>query len=146
MHGCRHAVRLYALRASQCHVLVSPDLGFLLGRCSRLALREGDQPVILEAELLIQWRTLQVVTATPFLPGLNRLSCIFPGVHLDSAGFQVPLLSQSPEEVLVECLTHGIPVAGSRIVYTVPPTNGRMSRSWVEAEHDAKTRPRSVLG
>lgn len=129
MRGCRHAVGLYGVGASQCRVLVSPDLGFLLGRCNRLALREGDQPVILEAELLIQWRALQVVTATPFLPGLTRLSAIFPGAHLDPSGFQVPIPTQSPEEVLAECLTHGIPVAGSRIVYTVPTINEAPEKS-----------------
>jgi hypothetical protein len=103
-------------------IVVCADLGFLLRQCSRIALREQTQLVVLETDLLIQWRTLQVVTATPFLPGLKRLSVIFPGAHLDPNGFQVAIPTHSPEQVLAECLTHGIPVAGSRIVYAVPPT------------------------
>jgi hypothetical protein len=32
----------------------------------------------------------------------------------------VPILARSPEEVLAECLAHGIQVAGSSIVYCAP--------------------------
>jgi hypothetical protein len=117
MRSCRHAAHLHDTGGSRLQILISPDLGFLLGRCSHVALREGDELVILEAERLIEWRTLQVVTGTPFLPGLKRLHAMFPGAHLDPNGFQVPISAQSPEEVLAECLTHGIPVSGSRIVY-----------------------------
>jgi hypothetical protein len=98
-------------------ILVSADLGLLLRRCSRVAIREGTQPVVLQAELLIQWRVLQVVTATPYLPGLERLSDIFRTAHLDPTGFQIPIPTRTPEEVLGECLAYGIPVAGTRIVY-----------------------------
>jgi hypothetical protein len=76
--------------------------------------------VVLEAELLIQWRVLQVVTGTPYLPGLERLSDIFRTAHLDPTGFQIPIPTRTPEEVLGECLAYGIPVAGSRIVYRAP--------------------------
>lgn len=117
MRGCRHAFSLYDARAPRGRVLFSADLGFLLRRCSHVALREGMEPVVLKVERLIQWRTLQVVTATPFLPGLERLRTMFPGAHLDAGGFEVPIASSSPEDVLAECLTHGIPVSGSRIVY-----------------------------
>lgn len=79
---------------------------------------------MLEASQLIQWRALQVVTATPYLPEIERLKDIFPGVNLDSAGFHVPIQYHAPEEVLADCLTHAIPVAGSRIVYFVPPNAG----------------------
>jgi hypothetical protein len=73
--------------------------------------------VVLQAELLIQWRVLQVVTGTPYLPGLERLSDIFRTAHLGPTGFQIPIPTRTPEEVLRECLAYGIPVAGSRIVY-----------------------------
>ena len=119
MRGCRNGLRLYDAGESRCRVLISPDLGLLLGRCSHIALREGTELVVLEAERLIQWRTLQIVTATPFLPGLERLSTMFPGAHLDPSGFQVPIPASSPEEVLGECLTHGIPVSGTRILYAM---------------------------
>jgi hypothetical protein len=63
---------------------------------------------------------LQVVTATPYLPGLARLSDILRTAHLDPTGFQVPIPTRTPEAVLAECLAYGIPVAGSRIVYRAP--------------------------
>jgi hypothetical protein len=119
--GCRHAVHVYDTRASRCRVLISADLGFLLGRCSHVAVREGEEVVVLEAERVIEWRTLQIVTGTPFLPGLECLNAMFPRAHLDPNGFRVPVASESPEDVLAECLTHGIPVCSSRIVYSVPP-------------------------
>ena len=105
-------------------IVVSGDLGFLLRLCGRVALREGKESVVLDAEALIRWRALQVVTATPYLPDVERLIDIFPGADLDAAGFHVPLQSCRPEEVLAECLTHAIPVAGSRIVYSAPRTPG----------------------
>jgi hypothetical protein len=60
---------------------------------------------------------LQVVTGTPYLPGLERLSDMFRTAHLDPTGFQIPIPTRTPEEVLGECLAYGIPVAGTRIVY-----------------------------
>jgi hypothetical protein len=109
-------------RKSGGRVLVSADLGFLLGRCNRVALREGSAPVILEAETVIQWRTLQVITALPHLPGLERLVQHFPGIiHCGSLGLLIPIPARSPEEVLAECLATGVQVTGSRVVYHAPP-------------------------
>jgi hypothetical protein len=98
-------------------LLASADLGFLLGRCSHVALREETEAVVLPTELVIQWRSLQVVTATPWLPEIDRLAEVVPGAHLDLTGFHVPLHGRVPEEVLADCLSHAIPVAGSRIIY-----------------------------
>lgn len=75
--------------------------------------------VVLPAESIIQWRALQVVTATPYLPA-QRLSQVFPGAQLNPAGFHVPIRDRAPEEVLADCLTHEIPVLGSSILYCVP--------------------------
>ena len=123
LRGCGRELRLYISAAGRCSsVLISGDLGLLLRRSSRVAVREGSQPVVLEAEVLIGWRALQVVTGTPYLPCLERLTALFPRAHLNPAGFQVPIESRAPEEVLADCLTHGIPVAGSRIIYRAPPS------------------------
>jgi hypothetical protein len=116
------ALQIRCLAGSR--ILVSADLGLLLRSCSRVACREGSEPVVLPAELLIQWRALQVVTATPYLPGLERLSAAFRGARFDSDGFLVPIPHRSPEEVLAECVAVGMQISGSRIVYTVPSTNG----------------------
>jgi hypothetical protein len=74
---------------------------------------------VLEAEAVIEWRTLQVVTATPYLPGIEGLSARFPGLRPSSSGLMVPINRRSSEEVLAECLAIGIQVAGSRIVYRI---------------------------
>jgi hypothetical protein len=110
--------RLY-LRAPGrcCRVLISGDLGVLLRSCRHVAVREGTRALILEAEMLIQWRALQVVTATPYLPGIEQMKAQFPGLQLTPNGLSMPIRGCSPESVLAECLAHGIQVAGSSIVY-----------------------------
>ncbi len=121
MRGSLRRFRFYNTSDNYCGpILVNADLGFLLGRCSRIALREQTELVVLETDVLIQWRALQVVTGSPYLPGLERLNNVFPGAQLSPAGFQVPIPTGSPEEVLAECVAHGIQVAGSRIIYGVP--------------------------
>jgi hypothetical protein len=121
VRGSVRTLHLYESASGASHrLLISPDLGHLLGRCDRVALREGTHPVVLDAEAVIRWRVLQVVTATPHLPSLERLHEIFPGTHLDSSGFQVAISSGTPEHVLAECLTRGIPVRESRIIYHAP--------------------------
>jgi hypothetical protein len=120
VRGCAHKLRIVDSAGAR-QILVSSDLGLLLGRCNRVALREGQEPVVLEVEVVIQWRTLQIVTATPYLPGLDRLSVLFPGLRSGPTGLMVPILTRSPEEVLAECLSHGMQVNGSRVVYSVSP-------------------------
>lgn len=120
VRDCRHQLRIYDAGCANRRVLVSPDLGFLLGRCSYVAVREGDRPVVLEGETVIHWRALQVATATPYLPGLARLQALFPGLHAFGGGFLVPVRRGSPEEVLALCLEEGVQVTGSRIVYSPP--------------------------
>jgi hypothetical protein len=98
-------------------VLISRDLGLLLRRCRRIVLREGSETVVLEPQVLIRWRALQVVTGTPCLPPPQVLREIFPEAYLEATGFSVPIQDHVPEEVLAECVTHGIPVVESRVVY-----------------------------
>lgn len=118
VRGSAHELRLHdTSRGGGCSVLISADLGFLLGRCGRVALREGNDPVVLEVDRIIQWRTLQVLTGTPFLPGLERLKMQFPDLQLDPTGLSIPIPGRSPEEVLAECLASGMQVTESRIVY-----------------------------
>src|SRR3954451_14713915 len=77
----RCAVHLYEADAGVTgRVLVSHDLGYLLGRCSRIALREGENLVVLPADSVIQWRALEVVTTSPYLRGIERLRALFPGL------------------------------------------------------------------
>jgi hypothetical protein len=111
-------LRLHDTMQTRGRILVSADLGFLLGRCNRVALREGSAPVILDADMVIQWRTLQIITGLPHLPGLGRLAQEFPGVvQCGPLGLLIPIPERSPEEVLAECLATGMQVTGSRVVY-----------------------------
>jgi hypothetical protein len=120
----REAPRELRMRLSdpgrRSRILISRDLGLLLRRCRKIVLRSGSDAVVLEASVLIQWRALQVVTGTPCLPAPERLKEIFPEAHLDASSFEVPIQSRLPEEVLTDCLLHGIPVAESRVVYVAP--------------------------
>lgn len=118
MRFCRRRVRIYRVeRPFLRQVLASSDLGFLLGRCARVAVREGRQVKVLASEAVIGWRALQVATATPYLPGLERLRELFPRLYVTDSGFRVPLHTQSAEEVLARCASEGLRVTGSRVVY-----------------------------
>jgi len=124
VRGCspgQHIVRIGGAAAYR--VLASSDLGLLLSRCDRILLREAERPVLLEASALIEWRALQVATATPYLPGLERLKALFPGLCASDTTMRVPLGAHEPEEVLACCLAEGIQVTGSSVVYSVaiPP-------------------------
>jgi hypothetical protein len=104
-------------RSEPSGVLASGDLGWLLDRCERVAVRQGDQAVVLETETIIEWRALQVATALPCLPGLEQLGALFPGLRIHATSILVPLRTRSPEDVLACCMAVGIQVTGSRIVY-----------------------------
>lgn len=122
--GSSRCLRLYS-RSTGCRadVLVSGDLGLLLRHCGRILVRDDGKAVLLESELLIQWRALQVVTATPYLPCRHHLQQLFPQAEIDDGGFHVPTRSCSPEAVLADCLIHGIPVVETRIIYDPTTSN-----------------------
>jgi len=101
-------------------VLASTDLGFLLRRCAEVAVREGNRTIVLASETVIEWRALQVATATPYLPGLNRLEALFPGLRTTHSGFLVPVANRPVEDVLALFREEGMRVNGSRIVYLPP--------------------------
>ena len=64
-------------------------------------------------------RVLQVATATYHLSALARLQALFPGLHVTTQGFLIPLQNESPEEVLSTCVREGVRVVGSRVVHGV---------------------------
>jgi hypothetical protein len=132
VRGSVRTLHLYEARNGAAHrLLIDSDLGHLLACCDRVVLREGTQPVVLGADAIIRWRTLQVVTSSPYLPGLPLLHQVLPRAHLTRSGFQIAIGRQNPEQVLAECLTHGIPVRESRVVYE---SWERGARSWAGSE------------
>lgn len=98
-------------------LLCAPDLGLLMRRCRRVALRRGGDILALPAEDLLRWRVLQVVTGTPYLPDLERLSALFPDLAPFADGFVVRVAHRSPEEVLAAVRAADIPIAASQIGY-----------------------------
>jgi hypothetical protein len=113
--------RIYRVRAGlDPEVLASADLGFLLRRCARVAVREGERTRVLSSDALIHWRALQVATATPYLPDFERVRRQFPSVRPTPDGFAVALREASPEEILAHCVAQGIRVVGSVIHYGSP--------------------------
>jgi hypothetical protein len=121
VRGCARPLHIYRIPHHENaggSVLASQDLGFLLTRCNLVVVREGERHLVLESETLIQWRALQVALATPYVPGLEPLLALFPGLRSIADGVLVPLRAQSPEEVLARCITEGMQVTGSRIVYS----------------------------
>jgi hypothetical protein len=128
LRGSGSAFRIYFSRqAHRTCILASPDLSLLLRRCNQVALREGIQTVVLAVDQILEWRALQVVTATPHLQGLEHLQQQFPGLHLNADGLVIPVRAHSPEEVLSFCLAHGVRVSGTRILYSAGPPVGRTS-------------------
>ena len=118
MTACRHRLRIYRLtEPTGCQVLASSDLGFLLGHCGRVAVRQGRLVKVLPSEAVIHWRALQVATATPYLPAPERMEALFPRLEMTVSGFRVPLRTQSAEEVLARCVSEGLRVTGSSVVY-----------------------------
>lgn len=120
--------RLHVYRVPPCSqrpVLASADLGFLLGRCVEVAVRAGGETIVLASEEIIQWRALQVATAMPHLPSLERLRAVFPQLDVSLSGIRIPVGSCSPEEVLAQCLAEGIHIGGTRIVYDWNGPGGR---------------------
>jgi hypothetical protein len=118
VRGSAQVIHLYETGSAKFgRILVDADLGRLLRRCERIVLRHGAHPVVLDAALIIHWRALQVVTSTPHLPCQERLDAMIPGARLERHGFHVPLRTEPPECVLAACLTHGIKVKESRVVY-----------------------------
>lgn len=113
-----HRLHIYDVnRRRLCSLLVSHDLGYLLGRCSRVALREGERTRVLPADMVIHWRALQVSTALPHLPGIESLLAEFPDLESSVTELLIPLGFSSPEEVLARCSGQGVRITGSRIVY-----------------------------
>jgi hypothetical protein len=89
----------------------------LLRRCNRIAVRAGGGPTVVEAECLIAWRTLRIVTGSPYLPRLDRLRWLVPELEARGSHIVVPIGLDAPEEALAACVAAGVPVLASWIEY-----------------------------
>jgi hypothetical protein len=71
----------------------------------------------MDGQRLIGWRTLQIVTGAPFLPGLDELRLLFPDLRVSGGRIAVPLGSGSAEEALGLCAAERLPVLATWIDY-----------------------------
>lgn len=118
LRGC---VRPQAVRCrgpdGPCQLLISDDLGYLLRRCGRIALRDGSTVRVVAAGVLVGCRVLEIVLATPYLPPPDQLRRLFPAARVRESVIAVPLGLGSAEEALSLCAAESLPVSATRIVY-----------------------------
>ncbi len=106
-----------SLRAGGRALLASPDLGFLLRRCGRILVRHGHRAVVLNADRLIAWRTLQIVVGAPFLPRVQELRAIYPDLRVCGSRIALPLGLDGAEPALAACAAARLPVTATWIDY-----------------------------
>ena len=104
-------------RAAGARLALSGDLGALLRRCDRVAVRHGAEPVLLPADELISLRVLEIVLGLPYLPAAERLQALYPNLRHDGGVLALQVGAHPPEDVLGRCAQGRIPVAASRIRY-----------------------------
>jgi len=118
VRGCHSALRLRGTGfGRRCRVLVAHDLGFLLRRCSHVAIRDGPRIAVLPADRLIAWRTLQIVLGTPYLPDLQQLRALYPGLRVSDRRIAVAIEDDSGQAVLAACAAGRVPVLATWIDY-----------------------------
>jgi len=105
------------LRAGGCALLASADLGYLLRRCARVVVRDGAAAVVLEADRLIAWRTLQIVIGAPYLPEVHALRAMYPGLRVAHGRIALPIGLDGAEPALAACAAARVPVAATWIDY-----------------------------
>lgn len=118
LRGCRRpqGVR-YDEPSGPRYLLVSDDLGYLLRRCSRVAVRDGGEVRAVSAGVLVGCRVLEIVLATPYLPAPHQLRRLFPAARVCEGVVALPLGFGSPEEALALCASERLPVSETRIAY-----------------------------
>ncbi len=105
------------LRAGGRALLASADLGYLLRCCGRVLVRGSAGPTVMTAERLIAWRTLQIVVGAPYLPQVQELRRIYPGLRVADGRIALPLGLDGAEPALAACAAARLPVAATWIEY-----------------------------
>ena len=105
------------LRSARRSVLAGSDLGGLLRRCNRIAIRHQHRVEVVDAERLIAWRTLRIVTGCTDLPGVEQLRMLIPRLQARGSQIEVPIGLGGPEETLAACVAARVPVVASWIAY-----------------------------
>lgn len=98
-------------------LLAADDLGYLLRRCHRVALRDAGMVRVVSAGTLVGCRVLEIVLAAPYLPPRAQLRELFPAARVREGVVALPLGLASPEEALALCAAEGLAVSATRIAY-----------------------------
>jgi hypothetical protein len=98
-------------------LLAAEDLGYLLGRCREVAVRDGERVTPVPAGVLLGWRVLEIVLAAPYLPSPDQLRALFPRARVREGVLALPIGLGSAEEALAICVVERLPVAATRIAY-----------------------------
>jgi hypothetical protein len=117
VRGIGRRVRIGYAGSPRIGLALSGDLGALLRRCDRIAVRQRRSPVLMPAEQLIGLRVLEVVLGLPYLPEAEGLRTLYPGLRVHEGVLALPIGQDSPEEALGLCAARRIPVVASRIRY-----------------------------
>jgi hypothetical protein len=118
VRDCHRALRLRSVGSGRtCRVLAAHDLGFLLRRCSRVAFRDGSRIAVLPSDQLIAWRTLQIVLGTPYLPDLQQLRALYPGLRASGRRIAIAIGYDSGQPALAACAAGRVPVLATWIDY-----------------------------
>lgn len=110
-------------------LLASDDLGYLLRRCTRIALRDGEAVRAVPAGVLLGCRVLEIVLAAPYLPPPHQLRALFPAARVRESVVSLPLGLGSPEEALALCAAEGLPISATRIIYVGTSVDALPARS-----------------
>src|SRR5687768_13123045 len=118
LRGCLRpaAVRCPAPGGAR-HLLMAEDLGYLLGRCAQVVVRDGERMRPVPSGVLVGWRVLEVVLGAPYLPTPDQLRALFPAARVHEGVLTLPLGLGSAEEALAVCAAQRLPVAATRIAY-----------------------------
>jgi hypothetical protein len=98
-------------------LLAAEDLGYLLRRCSEVAIRDGERVSAVPAGVLVGLRALEIVLAAPYLPAPDQLRALFPTARVREGLVALPIGLGSAEEALAVCAVARLPVAATRIAY-----------------------------
>lgn len=118
LRGCRRPITLRCRGPDGPRALLgADDLGYLLRRCHRVALRDAGVVRVVSAAALLGCRVLEIVLAAPYLPPPAQLRELFPAARVHEGVVALHLGLASPEEVLALCAAEGLAVSATRIGY-----------------------------
>jgi hypothetical protein len=79
--------------------------------------RHRHAALALDADRLIAWRTLQIVVGAPYLPQVQALRGMYPGLRVAAGRIALPIGLDGAEPALAACAAARMPVAATWIEY-----------------------------